>query len=185
MIKKMSIIFVVLLLVWGVGGVVALDKQALDNYTPLTTKHIFTINETINHLSHHIDLWHDANLKGDREKIELYEAVIDDIVSKDIAQSKNNVRNYAQLAVLENVSGNEAESQADLNQSAVRPSEVFKGMVSNLNSKKKMAEALQKTKTFSNKFRLLGDYIYLLQQELKMVRIEVANEESETSDVKK
>ncbi len=185
MIKRISIIFVILLVVTGVGGVVALDKQTLDNYTPLTTKHIFTINETINHLSHHIDLWHDANLKDDRDKIELYEAVIDDIISKDIVQSKNNVRNYAQLAVLENVSGGEAESQADLNQSGARPSEVFKGMVSNLNSKKKMAEAIQKTKTFSNKFRLLGDYIYLLQQELKMVRIEVANEESETGDVKK
>lgn len=182
---KNFIVIVVLMLMVGVGAVSAVDKAQSPGYADQAPQLVYRVNETLAHLKHHIDLWHDANLKGDREKISLYEGVINDIIGDDIAQGKKTVRNFAQIAVLESMSEPREGDRAELAKNPVRSNEQFKNMVNNLNSKKKLAEAIRKTKAFSNRYRLLGDYIYLLQQELKIVKVELANEESDETESKK
>ena len=183
--KNFSIIFI-FLLVLSVGMVVAVDKAQPPQNNQQNPKLIFSINETLNHLAHHIDLWHDANLKGDQEKIKLYEGVIDDIINENIAQTKAAVRNYAQLAVLEGVTSDDKElSLTEPDQTPNQSSEIFKGLVGNLNSQKKLSQAIQKTNVFSNKYRLLGDYIYLLKNELKIIKVELAQEEDNNKETEK
>jgi hypothetical protein len=183
--KKNLFLIVVLVLMVGVGTVAAQDKAPTPNYANQAPQIVYHINETLTQLKHHIDLWHDANLKGDQEKISLYESVINDIIGDDIAQSKKTVRNLAQIAVLESMSEPTDGDRAELAKNPVRSNEKFKNMVTNLNSKKKLAEGIRKSKAFSNKYRLLGDYVYLLQHELKIVKIELANEESEEKESEK
>jgi hypothetical protein len=185
MLKKNLTIVIALVLIIGVGAVMALDKARPSKYSDQAPQLVFHVNETLSHLKHHIDLWHDANLKSDPDKISLYEGVLNDIISSDIAYSKKTVRSFAQIAVLESMSESREEDRAELAKNPLRSSQQFKSLVNNLNSKKKLAEAIRKSKAFSNKYRLLGDYLYLLQQELKIVKVELANEESDETEPKK
>jgi len=185
MLKKNLTIIVVLVLMVGVGAVAALDKAQPSHYADQAPQLVNYVNETLSNLKHHIDLWHDANLKGDQEKIALYEGGLNDIIGDDIAQGKKTVRSFAQIAVLESMSEPREGDQAELAKNPIRSNEQFKSMVTNLNSKKKLAEAVRKSKAFSNKYRLLGDYVYLLQQELKIVKVELANEESDEKEPEK
>ena len=183
--RKNLIIIVALVLVAGVAAVSAGEKPLTPGYNSQAPQLVYNVNETLNHLKRHIDLWHDANLKGDADKISLYEGVLKDIINDDIAQSKKTVRSLAQLAVLESMSENSEENSSDEFKNPIRTNDRFKNMVSNLNAKKKLADAFNRARAFSNKYRLLGDYVYLLQQELKIVRVEIASEESDESESEK
>ena len=182
MTRKNLTIIVVLVLVVGVAAVSAQVKAPTPSYSSQAPQLMYNVNETLNHLKRHIDLWHDANLKADEDKILLYEGVIKDIIRDDIAQSKQSVRSLAQLAVLESMSENGEENSVDKSKNPIRTNDRFKDMVANLNAKKKLADAFDRARAFSNKYRLMGDYVYLLQQELKIVRVEIASEESDESE---
>lgn len=178
MYRKSLIFLSIMLFLTGFSAVSALDSD-LPQTPGRTANFVYQVQETLEHLSLHIDLWHDANLKNDKEKVEIFESVIDDIISEDIANSKKAIRNFAQMAVLDNSGQNENEngSRVDVNQ--IKSSVLFKKIVEAMSIKKKLAESISRTDAFSNKYRLLNDYLYVLREEIRFTRVQVAEQETD------
>ncbi|MFZ5980626.1 MAG: hypothetical protein ACOYVF_08320, partial [Candidatus Zixiibacteriota bacterium] len=179
MLRK-SLLFLTIFLILAVFSVVsAIDNAELPQAPDRTASFVYQVQETLEHLSLHIDLWHDANLKNDKEKVEIFASVIDDIINEDIADSKMAIRNFAQRAVLENTDPGDGEKNPSVDFDRVKSSELFKKIVESMSVKKKLADALNRTEAFSNKYRLLNDYLYVLREEIRFTRVEVAEQETD------
>jgi len=126
-------------------------------------------------LSHHVDLWHDAILKGSKEKTEHYEQEIRSILRSDIMQTEKAVRYYAKktaLAAPEQEPGNVTEESRE---KAHR--QAFKQSIALLNTKTLLSRSFARSDAFSNKYRLVNDYIELLRKQLDMPKLKLAGEE--------
>jgi hypothetical protein len=107
------------------------------------------------------DLWHDANLKGDHARIVKSERVIFDVIQADIGFSRENLKKVSHIAD----SVGTVVYQEKVKQSA--------GM---LRAKERLVNSLRRAKAFSNKYRLLGDYIDLLKIERRANSVELVEQ---------
>ena len=136
--------------------------------------------ETLEQMSLYYELWVDVNLKGNEEKSAEYEAALIELVGRDVSATELKVRELAERAAL---SGQEtAEPSRKGSGQRVTHSEpageeraAFKQSRSQLSIKETIYHSLGRTDAFSNKYRLLGDYIDLLRRELEMPRLKLAN----------
>jgi len=179
MFRKSLLFLTILLLLTGFSVVSALDNSNLLNTPDRTANFVYQVQETLEHLSLHIDLWHDAILKGDDEKVSIFESVIDDIISEDIVDSKKAIRDFAQQAVLENMDSQNGENKSTIDYDQIKSSEMFKKIVESMSTKKRLAESISRTEAFSNKYRLLNDYMYVLREEIRFTKVEVAEQEAD------
>jgi len=115
-------------------------------------------------------LWLDAVLSGSEAEAEYLETNLLGIINLDIMVSQEEVRSMAKEVTLASGDLDASESgasEADSNE--------LKQAISHLNAKEAVFRSAVKTKAFSNKYRLLGDYIDLLRRELKMPRLKLAS----------
>lgn len=132
----------------------------------------FDMNTSYKVLDHAIDLWHDAVLKDNRKQMLHRSNEIDDILVENIQSNRLQIKMLVrQMEVANrnnsfegrNLVGND---QADDHLAEYR--ELLPRLSGMIVTKEELYRAISRTETFSNKYRLLGDYKSLLRRELKM-----------------
>jgi hypothetical protein len=137
---------------------VATEVEAEQTCGDLTPQEL-TSQETVTLLQSECFLWLDAVLSGSESEAEQLEKNLLGIISLDIMINEERVRAMAKrVALAPGASDSEELSQA----------------ITSLNTKEALYRAAVKADAFSNKYRLLGDYIDLLRRELKMPRLKLA-----------
>ena len=124
-------------------------------------------------LAHYIDLWHKANLKGDRKLILSYEEDILDVIKFDIRTSQ------AFVTYNEKKEADENDKSTYLYDPGWKN---INKMSSILKAKKRLAGSFTRTTSFSNKLRLLGDYQELMRRELDLSRVKLAEDWEDMGD---
>lgn len=125
-----------------------------------------TTEETIALLQMQYNLWLDAVLSGDKSEAAEYEKNLLGIMNFNIMISQSEVRSMAKEIAL--APGDQAQSESD-------GGDQFAQAIGHLNAKEALFRSALRTDAFSNKYRLLGDYIDLLRRELKMPRLKLAS----------
>ncbi|MCK4301122.1 MAG: hypothetical protein KAW91_00020 [candidate division Zixibacteria bacterium] len=170
-----------------VGGVNAGDKnvdEQLDKKEIQQDKReLVSTSTTVKELSHAINLWHDANLKGDRAKIRKYEDKLYNIMRDDIGSTATVVKRYeteASRSAREFERGDRNWSERTDDHVDLRDDrrDLQKAM-GLLKTKQRLVSSFVKSPAFSSKYRLLGDYVDILRQEQGLTRIELAEDVSE------
>lgn len=137
----------------------------------------------LDRLTRSIDLWVEANLKGDGKNIHKYETAIFEQIRADIASSRRLVERY-EAEVRRSTSeynrphdtrAGHRDDRADLRDD-VKDLHQARQL---LRVKERLASSLHRTTAFSNKYRLLGDYKEVLRRELGMARVELAEDVNE------
>ncbi|HUV29596.1 MAG TPA: hypothetical protein VMY05_00705 [Acidobacteriota bacterium] len=135
------------------------------------------IEMMIENLSHHIDLWHDAVLKGNTANVNRFEAEILKIVRSDIEKAQTAVTFYARKAAL-------SPPQMDGDRASVSGPRVgverdaFRRSKSMLSAKEQLSLSFTRSDAFSNKYRLINDYVDLLRKQLDMPKVELAEQKA-------
>ena len=129
-------------------------------------------------VSHLIDLWHDANLKADgsmilRRSDQIVKLLRTDIRDQQLRVDKMRVR---LTSLEENSKGTPPTlKEQQLLEKLARADDFLK-------VKKRLLGAFSRTRYFSNKYRLLGDYVDILQLEQDRRRPAMADNEAPYND---
>jgi len=118
-------------------------------------------------LSHFIDLWHDANLKGNKKNIFSFEQDI-------IAVAQFDIRTSQQFVDFKEKEQNNYEMKNAQVKDFGRNN--LNKMSSILQAKKRLLGSFTRTNSFSNKLRLMGDYQELMRRELDLSRVKLAED---------
>jgi len=126
-------------------------------------------------------LWLEAQLVGDRAEKERLEKDLVGLLNYDIYVNQELVRDLAKQVALaslqkEDASGNPLSAAARSEQKVS-----FEREIARLNVKETLFRSFSRSQAFSNKYRLLGDYIDLLRKELDMPRLKLANARSNSA----
>ncbi len=115
------------------------------------------------------DLWQDANLKGDHGKIVKSERVIFEVIQADIDYSREQLKKVRHIA----------DSLG-----TIVSQERVKQVAGMLRVKERLLSSLGHAEAFSNKYRLLGNYIDLLKMERRANSVELveSNARAATTD---
>ena len=123
------------------------------------------------------DLWLDARLTGSEQEVERLEKNLLGMISFDIMVSQERVRAMAKQITLAS-DDPEVATAGETDDKVPSPEDYdFQRAIDNLTAKEALLRSAIKTNAFSNKYRLLGDYIDLLRRELKMPRLKLARTE--------
>ena len=120
------------------------------------------------------ELWLEAQLAGDRAQAAQIEKELLGLLNCDIYTHQERVRQMAGDLALASSDAQRDTANRNAADSLSRQAD-FQKSVSGLNTKEALHRSLEKTDAFSNKYRLLGDYIDLLRRELKMPRLKLAS----------
>ena len=149
----------------------------------LSKQELKQTTKTAKKLAHGIDLWHDANLKSDDALIGKYEDNIQAIINSDIQHSHKLVNRFEAEV---NRSAGEYKKNDGSRASRVDDGRDFRDDVRDLKKARELAKvkeklyyAIKHSESFSNKYRLLNDYIDLLSRELGINRVELAEDVGE------
>lgn len=131
-------------------------------------------------LHHGVDLWHDANLKGDTDKIRKYRNRLFELIRSDLTNSRQEIargeaelsRSWKEFKGEQPKSDEKADDRHDLRDDV----NDLKQRQLLARTKAKLFVTLKRSEAFSNRFRLLNDYLDLLRGELNINRIEVAED---------
>ncbi|MFQ5500528.1 MAG: hypothetical protein ACE5FH_12755 [Candidatus Zixiibacteriota bacterium] len=131
---------------------------------------------TLNKLTDRIDIWHDAWLKGDNKATRRNQVRIEELIRSDIRQSQEFVKWFeGELAKSRSHRRDGSESQFDVRDDRFD----LAGARRLYRVKQQLATAMGRTDSFSNKYRLLGDYQEVLRRELRLTTVELAEDVSE------
>lgn len=118
--------------------------------------------------------WLDAILSGNDSDAARFEKDLVGLVSHDILMMQEEVRQLAkEIALNPSVAADQVDDNAIRTLVSDRDIE-FDQAIGFLNSKEALYRSVSKSDSFSNRYRLLGDYINLLRRELKMPRLKLA-----------
>ncbi len=182
--KKLTIVSVLFLGISLLGSVVAGNLPGKRELGPEQKEYPQTLTDieiTLDHLAHTCDLWHDAILKGDMKKAAMWEEKINSILKVDLDDSRRTVRHLARQSSMKNSKETKTESGRVITKH--EPDKKFQHSLSVLNVKEHLSISFSRTEAFSNKYRLLSDYIDLLRKQLKMPKIKFAENESLKSTI--
>lgn len=141
-------------------------KQTDPNIAPAQeVVEVGEISTTSQKLNRAVDLWHDANLKGDVRKSNEYERMIFDLLMADIRFLRSQI-DVATRRV--------PEKEIDT-LTLRRQQENLKKNAGFLRAKERLVSSLRKAEAFSNKYRLYGDYLQVLKIERRRNSIQLAS----------
>jgi len=143
--------------------------EEFSDYTPV---------EVLGDLQFHQDLWMEASLNGDSKRAGNYLATVMALLSYDISVASFEVSELAKQALL-------SRSPEDSESPGVSPQqEAFSRGVAVLNFKEKLFKRIASTRAFSNKYRLVSDYLDVLRRELDHpgVNLAIAGSDEDTKD---
>ena len=164
----------------AVAGKYQDEKKANRLEIRLSRSELKETTRSAKQLAHMIDLWHDANLKSDAGLIKKYEEKLHSIIGADVQFSVQKVRRFeaeVNLSVGEHQAdqGNRVENKADYR--------AFQNNVADLKTARELAKvkekldfAVRNSESFSNKYRLLNDYLDILSREVGINRVELAED---------
>ncbi|MFQ6009365.1 MAG: hypothetical protein ACE5K8_10505 [Candidatus Zixiibacteriota bacterium] len=149
------------------------DKIGNEQRKPKDTEYVFE------QLRQNIDLWHEANLKGESKKIRQLEQQILDQIQADITLAEQAVKRYEAEAcrfkpehkLIPDTSANRGGVLRDYQNAKQR-----------LQTKKQLVEALARATAFSHKYRLLENYMEILRTELGITPPELAGDDDKLFD---
>ncbi len=131
---------------------------------------------TLKRLTHAVDLWHDANLKGDRTAIEKCEMALQDLMEHDLdltqAQLSQDGKAAAQSALGFKRGARSWSEQVDDQNDLGKEKQLF-------GAKKRLANTWANSDAFSNKYRLINDYLDVLRRQTGTERIQLAEDTEE------
>lgn len=137
---------------------------------------------TLEALSHAIDLWHDACLKGDTKLMAKYNEQLDKLIDTDIDHARSVVtrqqRQVAQTAMtIERRSGKRRWEEKINDRADLRQEKQDYHQAQNwLAVKKRLAASIAKTGAFSNRLRLFNTYTEALKRQLDSESFELAKD---------
>ncbi|MFH1686923.1 MAG: hypothetical protein ABIE70_05305 [bacterium] len=134
----------------------------------------------IKQLSHLIDLWHDANLKGDQSKIDQLAQQLEEMLHRDMdatARAISQAQAEKARSAREFHRGHrhwseKVDDKRDLSDDIHDADQLRE----TLKVKKRLAASISKSPAFSNRYRLLGDYMDVMRHEVGMTRLELAED---------
>ncbi|MGH8015929.1 MAG: hypothetical protein ACREBV_07040 [Candidatus Zixiibacteriota bacterium] len=184
MIRRLVLTALGLIFTFAVSGIAG-DNGVLDNSVKKEFR--FDVRESERtgtvekNLTHEIDLWHDATLKKNGKRIRAHEKRIFEIIEADIQARDRVIHRY------ENEAGRSTAEVAGQPGPAIAaaPSDKLEmhDDIKDLRQAKQLVKAKQllydsikRTDTFSNRYRLLGDYLEIVKRESRMNTIELAED---------
>lgn len=135
-------------------------------------------------LSHEIDLWHDAALKRNGKRMRSHEKRIFDLVENDI-QARDRVvfryENEKNASVHNAVKDGQPGQRVNVNESSQIRDDVkdLRKARQLVKAKQMLYDSIKRTDTFSNRYRLLGDYLEIVKRESRLNRVELAEDASD------
>ena len=137
-------------------------------------------------LSYSIDLWYDAALKGNESETRRFEGVIHSFLDNDIRTDEQLLSLLSDQISRAALNSNGCDSLVE--DSSSNPAPLDRSALSQawevVNTKKLLQENISRASAFSNKYRLMGDYIELLRRELDLPRLKLASAANERNSTK-
>jgi len=134
-------------------------------------------------LDHSINLWHDATLKGNRKQASQFAIDIDGILAEDIEADKLRLKMLVrQVEMIYASAYHEGQNMLEAENKHPEIGEYRDAMnrlVGVIRVKEALLGSIVGTDAFSNRYRLLGDYVNLLRQELEMPKAKMAVEQAD------
>lgn len=113
-------------------------------------------------LQHKHQEWVNSTLAGQTGEARDRERAIVATIYNDLLKTEEQVRSLARdVATTESTSENSEAARESVDELQFQ----FKQALASLKAKRAIYQSLERTDAFSNKYRLIGDYIYLLRQE--------------------
>jgi hypothetical protein len=183
---KFSLIILIIAL-FSTGNIALADSRDENTEVGDQASHeldsIFRPQTTHDLLSYTVDLWHDAKLKGDKRKVREYAAEIDRILVRDIKAGKQLLKMIVREPVVDKEAdrGGSENLLEETNQKRLSKEDrqYIEQMVSIISTKEALLDSMRRSTAFSNRYRLLGNYINLLRRELGMSRLKFAHDNEE------
>ena len=165
--KALNLTVIIGLLALG-AGTTAGDKLAV-GAGPATAESVGVAEQ----IDQAFEAWVEATLNGVDDVALLKERSLLEVLRYDLNMTEARVRELARQAVLAQDSG----SSRRFEDAAVSRAD-FKEALSCLKAKRAIIGSLERTEAFSNKYRLFGDYLAVIRQELGLRPVKLAESES-------
>lgn len=175
------IVAVAMILSGSVSAELSVGSEAKAAITPNPEQ--YSPEQAVVELQVEYDLWLEAVLAGDDQEADRLEKNLLGMVNFDILVAREQVREMARAVAL---SAEVDEGQPTVPDEAKDGSvdqKEFSRAIARLNIREALCRSLDRTDAFSNKYRLLGDYIDLLRRELKMPRLKLAVRQKTSSEM--
>lgn len=183
-----SILVTILMVLPAAGSTAGSVAEKVADKQEIKEDHQFIkhTRKTLDELNRAIDLWHDANLKGAEKKIASAEENIQIILQADITASWDHI-GESEIEVFESAKELKStpatgvarrDDRVDLRDD-IKDLKRAKIVV---RTKERLYSSIEKSKAFSNKYRLLGDYTDVLKKQLGLSRIELAEDRAELKE---
>ena len=179
MVRRLIVIAAGLFLLAGAGAV----AQSGEN-TKGKAEFRFDVRETnrtetvVKDLSHEIDLWHDAALKRNGKRMRAHEKRIFDLIEADIQARDRIIYRYENEAV-SSVNNAVKDGTAGAGVTAGDDVKDLRKAKQLVKAKEMLYDSIKRTDTFSNRYRLLGDYLEIVKRESRMNTVELAEDGAE------
>jgi hypothetical protein len=182
MVRRLVLLTVGFILASVVSGIAG-DNRPVSNTVKKEFR--FDVRETertalvIKNLTHEVDLWHDASLKRNCKRMKAHEKRIFDMIQEDI-QARDRViyrfENEAGRSIKDVVTepGPVADAPAMEKHAAIDDIKDLRQAKQLVKAKELLLESIKKTDTFSNRYRLLGDYLEIVNRENRLNTVELA-----------
>lgn len=121
---------------------------------------------------HAIDLWHDANLKGDKDLIGKYRNQLFLLMDHDIEASRLALSGTA-VKVSAPAYGPKLDRESNYLGVYSRPTSEFETKQTEILARRRLAESARKSEAFSNRFRLFNDYLDLMKRSAEPAKVEL------------
>jgi hypothetical protein len=184
--KKCHLIFIIIVLAFACGAATAgdnLEKKQDRREIRQDKKELRATSATLNRLSGTIDLWVEANLTGHNKKARGYEESILEQIQADIAFSRQQLERYeAEVHSFAKEYNRPHQSRVARHDDRADLRDDLKGLHlarQLLKEKERLASSLRKVTAFSNKYRLLGDYMDVMRRELGITKVELVEDAKE------
>jgi len=179
-----KLIILVALASLALGGVAVASGNAEKKQDRVEVKkdqqHLKTTKKNLRRLAHTVDLWHDANLKGDQNAVSKWTRDMYQILQEDVNSTQAMVsaceREVGQSA-REFQSGHRRWSEKiDDRQDLTDDQKDLLKAQQMLGAKKRLIKSWSNSEAFSNKYRLINDYLGLMRTQTGMKRMELAED---------
>jgi len=183
--KRYHLIFIILVLAFTSGAAAGnyLEKKQDKSEIRQDKMELVATSAALARLSGTIDRWVEANLTGHNKKANSYEESIFEQIQADIASSQRQLERYeAEVHSSAREYNSLPQSRAARHDDRADLRDDVKDLYLAgrlLKEKERLASSLRKVTTFSNKYRLLGDYMEVMRRELGMAKVELVEDVNE------
>jgi len=144
------------------------------------------IETRLKELEHVVDLWHDANLKDDDNKIRQYESQMRTLIQNDMRETSQQInrqeREVVRSADEYHRDGHRWSERADDRRDRNDDRSDVAALRSVLGGKKRVAAGFSRAVAFSNKYRLVNDYMNLMRQQMGQTQVELVEDTKELQE---